>query len=247
MERWRVIGPERLTLQRSLALEEVAMESVMKGGDPILRIWTWKGNSASIGRFQAMEEEIDIGYAKANSIVLVRRASGGGAVYNGDGDELAYSVISRKIYHASIEESYRNICAMVIEALATIGIRSRFEGPNRVMVGDRKISGNSKWLRGDVSLQHGTLLYRPNLERIEAILKTPNDNIGRGVRSIKTPVTGIWEHCPHISLEKISIVLRSAMTSGKLFYENSWEKDENSRAEELVKKKYGNGEWTFSL
>lgn len=247
MSEWRVIGPEKMDIYSYLAFEEVALENVLAGSDPIIRIMTWKGRSVSIGRFQYIKDEVELEYAYNNSIDLARRGSGGGAVYHGAGEEIIYSAVMRRPRSEKvIADSYKEMCGCIVNCLTNLGIRSRFEGPNKVMVGDLKISGNSKWLRGDAVLEHGTLLYRPDIETMSKVLKQEYEGRPRGVRSIRMPVTGIREHA-NAELEEAIGCVSDALLENKSSYQSNWKKEERSRSKEIIREKYGKNEWTFIL
>ncbi|MBN1786742.1 MAG: lipoate--protein ligase family protein [Candidatus Methanofastidiosa archaeon] len=246
MERWRVIGPEGHDIYEALALEEVSMESVLAGGDPIIRFWYWKGDSASVGRFQCIGDEIDIGYASARGISLARRPSGGGAVYNGEGEEILYSVVARTdMGSPSIEASFRGVCSCIQHGLGMMGIEAEFEGPANIMVDGQKISGNSKWIRKRASLQHGTILYRPDRRAMNMVLKLNEASSCHGTPSKPREVTGIKEHSEVGFFEALRLLM-DAFSAGKRHYPGTWTTDEANRAKELEDKKYRRMEWVFS-
>ena len=243
---WRFMGLERMGIYRSLALDEIALDSVSNGGDPIIRFWLWDHDSACIGRFQNINDEIDLYYAYKNSISITRRGSGGGAVYNGKNEELVYSIISKNPNpYENMPNSFEQICNRISKGLSKMGIFSEFTRPNIVAADGRKISGNSKWVRKGASLQHGTILYAPDRERMENVLNLRKSIDGDGVRSVVMPVTGIKELCD-ADIHTAYHAICSCVLDGMDYSESDWTVDEINASERLIEEKYRNREWIFS-
>ncbi|MFH1470632.1 MAG: lipoate--protein ligase family protein, partial [Candidatus Micrarchaeota archaeon] len=120
----------------NMAIDEVLMES----SEPVLRLYSWKPPAVSIGYFQNLGEEVDSEACGKLGVDVVRRQTGGGAVFHDE--ELTYSFISRE-FPKNILESYKWVCSGVIEGLATMGFGAEFAPLNDILVGGKKVSGNA--------------------------------------------------------------------------------------------------------
>jgi len=169
---WRLIEQETYNAAMNMAIDEAICESVAANEQlPTIRFYKWKNNSVSIGSYQN-QCEINLELCRKNNIDVVRRITGGRAVYH-DKRDFTYSVIAPiKIFDNSIKSAYGEICCWIINALREIGIRSRLENKNDIMIHGKKISGNAaKLIDNKIYLQHGTLVYDIDFELMPKILK----------------------------------------------------------------------------
>lgn len=165
-------------------------EALMKTSpEPVLRLYGWKPHAVSIGYFQGLEEEVDLDACKRHGVDVVRRVTGGGAVFHAD--ELTYSFVTRE-FDANILESYKDICAGILLGLKHAGVEGSFAPLNDLIVNGRKFSGNAQTRRGGVLLQHGTILLSVDVDRMFDLLKVPSEKMkGKLISDIKQRVTGI--------------------------------------------------------
>ncbi|MDR1862657.1 MAG: lipoate--protein ligase family protein, partial [Treponema sp.] len=144
----------------NMALDEALLEGVASGASlPALRFFGWKPPAVSLGYFQGLEEEVDLEACRRRGVDVVRRISGGGAVFHQA--EITYSLImplSHPLAGATITESYRVLCAGVAAGLGRLGVEAVFAPINDILAGGRKISGNAQTRRKGCLLQHGTVL-----------------------------------------------------------------------------------------
>jgi lipoate-protein ligase A len=145
-----------------------------------LRLYRWKPSAVSIGKNQNPEVEAQLENCRRLGVDVVRRISGGGAVYHDERDEVTYSLIAKTLDLGArdVAAVYSRVYAGVRDALRLLGVTSDFnEGdakncPN-LTVGGRKISGSSQANRRDVVLQHGTLLLDVDLGKMFTLLRVP--------------------------------------------------------------------------
>src|SRR5208283_2072423 len=158
---------------------------------PTIRFYGWDPTAISIGYFQCLGKEVDLKNCAEFGIDIVRRRTGGGAVYH-DG-EITYSVIAKEsVFSKDILESYRQICGCIIDSLALIGIKSEFKPINDIIVNGKKISGNAQTRRNGVLLQHGTILYSVDLDRMFSALKVSDEKIrDKLIQNARERVTSI--------------------------------------------------------
>lgn len=243
--KWRVIEMEVCDAFTNMAIEEAAWEGVRNGtSPPTIRFYCYKPCAVSVGCFQSIRDEVNIEVCRESGIDIVRRWTGGGAVYHDK--EITYGVIAPlAIFPKNIIESYRLICGWIAKALENLGIPSEFRPINDILVDGKKISGSAQTRRGGVLLQHGTLLYDLDLPTMFSALNVSREKISdKMIKSAEERVTCILRHC---DLDKRDVyeTLVEAFTEGKDFEFGAWSENEIARARELAEKKYGSDEWMY--
>ena len=174
----------------NLAAEDYLLKHI---NEPIFRLWR-NSDSIIIGQYQNALAEVDIDYIKANKIKVVRRMTGGGAVFHDLGN-LNFTFIEP---HTKSEESnamFKRFTAPIVEALNSLGVKAYLEGRNDLLIDGRKFSGNAMCISNGRVLQHGTLLFSASMNNLGAALKSrPEKFIGKAVQSNVSRVTNISEH-----------------------------------------------------
>lgn len=146
-----------------------------------------------VGRYQNVLEEVDKRYADEHGIRIVRRMSGGGAIYTDMGGW----------QFTFIEEArdgdirFQRYLAPVIGALGELGVQAAFNGRNDLTVGGRKISGNAQYRLGGRVVHHGSLLFDTDLDRMAAATTVDRYKIqSKGIRSVRERVANLADHLP---------------------------------------------------
>jgi lipoate-protein ligase A len=224
----------------NMALDEVMMGEAAKeeAEFPSLRLYRWKPPAVSIGYFQRLDEEVDVEKCRELGIEVVRRATGGGAVFHDA--EITYSFITKE-YPASILESYQLVCGAILRGLEGIGIKGQFVPLNDLVLNGKKFSGNAQTRRNGVMLQHGTILLEVDVDKMFSLLKVPDEKMrGKLISSVKERVCGLG-----ISYDEASeaLVKGFAGVFNAEMMKSTVSATENKRAEELAMKKYASKEW----
>lgn len=242
--KWRVIGFSNNDAFTNMAIDEAVGESVRQGGPPTIRFYGWSPSAVSIGYFQEIGHEVDIGKCAELGIDIVRRRTGGGAVYHNTEGEITYSVIAREdAFPKDIIASYREICSWITKSLSLAGIDSEFKPINDIITNGKKISGNAQTRRQGVLLQHGTILYSVDAEVMFSLLKVPDEKIrDKMIATVKERVTSVSEQ-KAMPREELYSALMKGFTEGKEFREGALTDEEKKRAGELVKERYRTKEW----
>ncbi|MBS1547600.1 MAG: lipoate--protein ligase [Bacteroidetes bacterium] len=176
----------------NLALEEYCLLNLPI--DQSYLLFYVNAPSIIIGKHQNTLEEIDTGFVQEHGIRVVRRISGGGAVYHDLGN-LNFSFIRR--YEKSQFNNYREFTAPVLAALNELGVPAELNGRNDILAGGRKVSGNAQAVRRDRMVSHGTLLFRSELDNVVLALKPkPGKMISKGIQSVRSRVVNIGEFLP---------------------------------------------------
>ena len=246
--KWRIVEMEERDAYHNMALDSAAMESVRGGAElPTIRFYRWLPSAVSVGCFQSMRDEVNIGKCRELGVSYVRRITGGGAVYHDSSGEITYSVIApESAFPKGIIESYRAICSWIIDGLARIGIKAEFAPINDIVANGRKISGNAQTRRGGILLQHGTVLYSPDIKKMFTLLKVSGEKISdKAIRSVEERVTGA-KALADVSLGGLYAALLKGFTDGKDHELGSWSGAELGRADELARSVYSKDEWNFS-
>jgi len=176
----------------NLALEEYALRTLPLE-DSILLFYV-NEPSIIIGKNQNTIEEINREYVEAHGIHVVRRLSGGGAVYHDLGN-LNFSFIAN-----DDGESFRNFAKFtkpVTDALRRLGVEAELSGRNDIQVGERKISGNAQFAAKGRMFSHGTLLFDSDMERVASALRVkPIKFESKSTKSVRSRVANISEFLP---------------------------------------------------
>jgi lipoate-protein ligase A len=174
---------------RNLALEEYSIRHKLDDED--LLLFYINSNAIIIGRNQNTVEEIDSDVVAAKSIQVVRRVSGGGAVYHDIGN-LNFSFMTRDVNGRF--NRYDTFNGPVLAVLHDLGIPAELSGRNDIIVDGRKISGNAQFAASDRMLSHGTLLVDSNVDELVAALRPkPGKVESKGIKSIRSRVANINE------------------------------------------------------
>lgn len=214
---WRFLDTGDGDAYWNMALDEAIL--TLRAEDKVpatLRVYSWKPSAVSIGYFQSLEEEVDLVACKDLGVDVVRRVTGGGAVYHEWGGELTYSLVASegelkaKRFFEDIQGSYKVICEAVVEGLRKLGVDAEFKPINDIVVKGKKISGNAQTRRRGVILQHGTILLKTDIPTMFRVLKVSKEKVSdKAIKAVEDRVTTIYrEVSSHITLNDIKEALR---------------------------------------
>ncbi len=174
----------------NLAAEEYLLKNL---DESIFRLWR-NDKSIIVGNYQNTLAEIDIKYVKDNNIKVVRRLSGGGAVFHDLGN-INFTFIEAKKNGEDSSAMFKRFTAPIIQAINSLGTTAYLQGRNDLLIDDKKISGNAVCIYKSRVLQHGTLLFSSSMGDLSAALKNrPEKFVGKSVQSNRNRVTNIQEH-----------------------------------------------------
>ena len=201
--------------------------------------------SIIVGKHQNSLAEINVEYVKENDITVIRRTSGGGAVFHDPGN-LNFTFIMNEKQGENAD--FRKYTQPIIDVLQSMDIDAKFEGRNDMTIEGKKFSGNAKSYYNNKILQHGTLLFDSTLPNLSQALKlNPLKYRDKAVKSISSRVTNITEHLKHdITLQEFekNIVdhVRTLYADAEV-YELTTE--DIAAINKLVDEKYGTWDWNF--
>ncbi|MEK6953403.1 MAG: biotin/lipoate A/B protein ligase family protein [Candidatus Micrarchaeota archaeon] len=245
--KWRVIQFESHDAFMNMALDEACSEAVAAGiVQPTIRFYGWTPSAVSIGYHQSITDEVNLEECRNSGIDVVRRRTGGGAVFHDTEGEITYSVIAPEIFFAKdIIASYKTICGWIVDALALMNLKAEFKPINDIILDGKKVSGNAQTRRQGVLLQHGTLLFDLDVRKMFLVLKVSKEKISdKMIASVEERVTSLKR--AGIADKNIAYkAMLDAFTFGKTIEFGSWSERELIRAKELSEKKYKTTEWNF--
>jgi lipoate-protein ligase A len=228
----------------NLAIEEYILKTMDVEKDPFLLFYI-NEPSIIIGKNQNTAEEINTDYVDSNGIHVVRRLSGGGAVYHDLGN-LNYSYIT--IDDGNSFRNFRKFTEPVVRALQGLGVNAELSGRNDLLVEGRKISGNAQFSTRGRMFSHGTLMFDTEVEAVVSALKVSKEKIeSKGIKSIRSRVANISEFLkePMTVTEFRSAILASLFDGEEniKYWELTDQDWENIR--QLSKERYGNWDWNY--
>ncbi len=228
----------------NLAIEEYLLKTMDVEKDPFLLFYI-NEPSIIIGKNQNTSEEINTDYVDSNGIHVVRRLSGGGAVYHDHGN-LNYSFIT--VDDGESFRNFRKFTEPVVQALQGLGVSAELSGRNDLMAEGRKISGNAQFSTKGRMYSHGTLLFDTEVEAVVSALKVSKEKIeSKGIKSIRSRVANISEFLeePMTVTEFRSAILHSIFDGEeKVRYYELTEEDWEG-IHEISKERYGNWDWNY--
>ena len=227
----------------NLAIEEYALKN-LDINETYLLFYINKP-SIIIGKNQNTIEEINTEYVEEKGITVVRRLSGGGAVYHDLGN-LNFSFITKddgESFH-----NFRKFTEPVINALKKLGVNAELSGRNDIEVEGRKISGNAQFSTRGRMFSHGTLLLDSEIEHVVSALRVKKDKIeSKGIKSIRSRVANISEFLEEkVTVEEFRQLLLTNIFEGLdeipeyVLTEEDWEK-----IHQLSEERYQTWEWNY--
>ena len=212
--------------------------------EPIFMLWKNTPN-VMVGRNQNTVSEVNEKFCKENNIDIIRRLSGGGAIYNSL-ENFEYTLIIDKLSNSNY--SFKSIVEPLIDFLKQLGIDAQFTGRNDVLVDGKKISGNAQYHFKDILLQHGTVLYDVDINTLMKCL-TPDlmKLTAKGIKSVKSRVTTLKERLPDdYNVDKFmdEFMKFNLNRSNENYYKELTE-DEKIEVLKLKEDRWDKKEWNF--
>lgn len=239
-------GPQSPAMH--MALDQTLAESTEAGlRGPSLRIWEWGGPSVIIGSFQSLRNEVDAEGAKRHGIEVVRRISGGGAMFVEPGNTITYSLVvpSSLVDGLSYEQSYAFLDDWVLGALGELGINAVYKPINDIASPAGKIAGAAqKRLAGGTVLHHVTMAYDIDADKMLQVLRIGREKLSdKGTKSANKRVDPLRSQT---GLPRAEIIesFKTYFASRYRIQPGAITEAERQRAAQLVAEKFSTPEWT---
>ena len=207
----------------------------------------WQNDNAIIvGKYQNTIAEINEETVRERGIRVVRRLSGGGAVYHDMGN-LNFTFITDVGESNALD--LKLFCEPVVRTLATLGVKAEVNGRNDITIDGKKFSGNSQYIRRGRVMHHGTIMFDSDLSVVsEALRVDPTKIQTKGIRSVRSRVTNVAEHLP----EKVTLPEFRRILLENILKENPGEaypltQDDLAAVEKLRAERYATWDWNYGF
>ena len=226
----------------NLAFEDVVLQTAREGD--YLMLWQ-NDNTIVIGSNQNTIAQINEDAVKKYNVNVVRRQTGGGAVYHDLGN-LNYSFITDE---ADEKIAFERFTTPIVNALNKLGLNASASGRNDILVEGKKVSGVAQKHLNKRVLHHGTLLFSESLDMANEVLKVDKEKIkAKGVDSVRSRITNIYGELEKIgksmSLNEFWDYIKKELASDGV-KEINLSKEQLDKAKKLQKEKYETWEWNY--
>ena len=254
MKAWRFLPLEVNNGFWNMALDEAILQCIIDKKSPnTLRFYKWKPSTASIGRNQSLSAEINLNFAQNKKFNVVRRITGGGAVFHDENREITYSIICpikflEDLGARKVIEQFEFITQGIITGLNIYGLKTEkgLVHCPALLIDGKKFSGNAQVRKRGYVLQHGTILLDIDPDLMYSVLKTPeNVEKKRMVKSVRAKCIGIRDQITNFSEDKLVNSLKQGFETvlGIYLEEGILYNREIKLAKNYLKNRYSNLEW----
>lgn len=241
---WRLLDTDLAPPAYTSAADEAIVLARQKNIVPnTLHLYRRDRPTISLGYFESFEESVDVEAARELGVQVVRRMSGGSAIYT-DQNQIVYSVVLEKdIVPESPNETFSDVCGGIVEALGILGLKAEFKPINDVVVNGRKISGSAQIRKNDVVLQHGTVIVDADFDLMFKVLRTRRKRVK--TKEGMTSLARELGRAPPMERVKSAIVEGFSRRFGVEIVRGVMTHYEQRTIEKLIEEKYGREEYTL--
>ncbi len=247
---WQLIPAQPTEPHMNLALDEVLTMQVGKElRPPTLRIWGWNRRCIVLGPFQSVRNEVNEANAAKHEVQLVRRVSGGGAMFIEPEGAITWSIYAPEamVKGMSFAESYAFFDRWVVEALRGLGVDAWYEPLNDITSTGGKIGGAAQARRGGAVLHHTTMAYQMNIPLMLEVLRIGQEKLSdKGIKSAEKRV-GPLRQQTELPREVIIDTMVDAFRERHGLTDGSLTPEEIAEAETLVHDRFGTRDWVYFL
>ena len=245
---WHLVHAPPQSPALHMALDDLLVDEVSAGRrPPTLRIWEWAGPAVVMGRFQSLRNEVDLDAAARHRIDVVRRISGGGAMFIEPGNTITYSVFApiSMVEGMSFEQAYALMDAWVIAALGELGIQAWYQPLNDIASPAGKIAGAAQARRGKAVLHHVTMAYDIDADKMLEVLRIGREKLSdKGTTSAQKRVDPLRSQTGLTREAVIQVLIESFRKRHGGLAPDALRPAELEQAEGLVRDKFATPEWT---
>jgi lipoate-protein ligase A len=243
-----LLAPGPLTPAEHCALDQVLSQELAAGRrGPTFRFWEWEEPAVVIGSFQSLRNEVDAEGAARHGITVVRRTSGGGAMFMEAGNCITFSLVvpATLVDGMSYEASYAFLDEWVLAALAEVGVEAHYAGLNDIASAAGKIAGAAqKRFVGGAVLHHVTMAYDIDADKMLEVLRIGREKLSdKGTKSANKRVDPVRSQT-HLPRHEVIAGLAATFRNRHRVAEGELTAAERSAMTSLVEEKFATAEWT---
>ena len=225
----------------NMAFDEYCLES-LSIDEPVFYLWQNRP-AVIVGFNQEVNTEVNLDYLKENGIELVRRVTGGGAVYH-DLENLNYTIVGRS---EDLERDYPEYASIMAKALQSLGVPATLSGRNDILVEGRKVSGFAKRVCKNRLMVHGTLMYNVDVDVLTHVLNPSTTKLqSKGIASVRSRVANLCDYLPEIpDIQTFSQRLEEILSNNYTDTEYQLTETDLANIQRLTDKKFATWEWNY--
>ena len=226
----------------NLALEEYVFDKLPKD-ESYFMLWQ-NANTIVIGKYQNAMQEINQKVVDERGIKVARRLSGGGAVYHDMGNLNFTFIVDQKDVDGL---NFKIFVVPIVETLKGFGVEAEFTGRNDIVIGGRKISGNSQYIKRNRVMHHGCIMLDSDLEKVADALKVREAKFkSKSVKSVRSRVTTINDNAPvKISMEEFKSALKEHILGDETVEPYQLTEEDLREINRLREEKYATWDWNY--
>ncbi len=246
---WRIINEGEYSEAMHHAIDEVLTDRMERGEmGPTIRFWYRKNASVPMGRFQSYRDEVQHEYVEENGIEVVRRITGGGAMYAEPGNVITYSLyLPKDMVPEDVEESYRELDRFAVEALNSLGLEVEWKPLNDIEHADGKVGGAAQLRKQNAVLHHTMLSYDLDTRKMLKALRIGKEKVSdKAIESAEKRVAVMKQYIDHSREDVIAAMIEEfkEQYGGE---EGELTEEELEEAEKLAEEKFSSSEWNRKL
>ncbi len=225
----------------NMAFDEYCLES-LPIDEPVFFLWQNRP-AVIVGYNQEVNTEVNLDYLKEKGIDLVRRVTGGGAVYH-DLENLNYTIVGRS---EDLERDYPEYAALMMKALQALGVPATLSGRNDILVEGKKVSGFAKRVCKNRLMVHGTLMYNVDVDVLTHVLNPSTTKLqSKGIASVRSRVTNLCNYLPELSdIQAFKNRLEEILSNNYSDAEYKLSEADLAHIQQLTDEKFATWEWNY--
>ena len=225
----------------NMAFDEYCLENLPLD-EPVFYLWQ-NLPAVIVGMNQEINTEVNLDYLEKNGIALVRRVTGGGAVYHDLGN-LNYTIVGRS---EDLERDYPEYAGLMMKALQKLGVPATLSGRNDILVKGKKVSGFAKRVCRNRLMVHGTLMFDVDLDKLTHMLNPSATKLQcKGIASVRSRVANLREYLPEIAdIQSFSQRLEEILSCRYADTEYKFSDEELAHIQKLTDEKFATWEWNY--